>query len=83
MKLTATHIERLLADIEQRLGSPERRVLRLPVVYDPGEQGKEKALAKLAADYPGRYAGLTVEDLHWSDELPEGEGYCRASSRTS
>ena len=72
MKLTATHIERLLADIERRIGPPARRMLRPPVVYvyDPGEQGKEKALAKLAADYPGRYAGLTVEDLHWSDELP-------------
>ena len=69
MKLTATHIERLLAGIEQRLGRPALRVLRV-LVYDPGEQGKEKALAKLAADRPEKYAGLTVENLPWSDDLP-------------
>jgi hypothetical protein len=70
MKLTTTHIERLLADIERRIGPPARRVLRLPVVYDPGGQGKEKALAKLAADYPERYAHLTIKDLLWNDDLP-------------
>jgi hypothetical protein len=78
MKPTAGHIERLLAAIERRIGPPARRMLRLPPVYDPGGLSKKKALAKLAADYPKKYAGLTVEDLPWIDDLPALQAKAKA-----
>ena len=69
MKPTALHIERWLNDVETRLVPPERPllVLSLPLVYKARD--KEKALARLAARYPDRFAGLTVEDINWSDDL--------------
>jgi hypothetical protein len=30
---------------------------------------KEKALAEVAARYPDAFAGRTVEDINWSDDL--------------
>ena len=67
MKPTALHIERWLNDVEARLVPPQRRVLQV-IVYDAGRD-KEKALAGLAALYPDRFAGRTVEDFDWSDDL--------------
>src|SRR5512133_2290216 len=68
MKLTALHIERWLSDVETRLVPPERPLLVLQVlVYEARD--KEKALAGLAALYPDRFAGRTVEDFDWSDDL--------------
>ena len=68
MKLTALHIERWLSEVETRLVPPERPLLVLQVlVYEARD--KEKALAGLAALYPDRFAGRTVEDFDWSDDL--------------
>ena len=69
MKPTVNSIERWLSDVETRLVPPERPplVLSLPPVYQVRD--KEKALARLAASYPDRFAGLTVEDINWSDDL--------------
>ena len=68
MKPTATLIERWLDDVEARLVPPERPLLlKLPVVYEAKD--KEKALARLAASDPDRFAGRTVEDINWSDDL--------------
>jgi hypothetical protein len=60
MKLTASHIEQWLNDVQARLVSPSRRVLQVKV-YEARD--KEKALAGLAALYPDRFAGRTVEDF--------------------
>jgi hypothetical protein len=66
MKLTAPHIEQWLNDIQARLVSPSRRVLQVKV-YEA--RNKEKALAEVAARYPDAFAGRTVEDINWSDDL--------------
>jgi hypothetical protein len=69
VKPTVNNIERWLSDVETRLVPPERPPLglSLPPVYQARD--KEKALARLAALYPDRFAGLTVEDINWSDDL--------------
>jgi hypothetical protein len=65
---TVNNIERWLSDVETRLVPPERPLLVLQVlVYEARD--KEKALAGLAALYPDRFAGRTVEDFDWSDDL--------------
>jgi hypothetical protein len=66
MKLTAPHIEQWLNDVQARLVSPSRRVLQVKV-YEARD--KEKALAEVAARYPDAFAGRTVEDINWSDDL--------------
>jgi hypothetical protein len=67
MKLTALHIERWLSDVETRLVPPERPLLVLQVlVYEARD--KEKALAELADRYPA-FAGRTVKDLNWTDDM--------------
>jgi hypothetical protein len=38
------------------------------VVFEVGEN-KERTLAELAAGNPDRFAGRTVEDIHWSDDM--------------
>jgi hypothetical protein len=66
MKPTALHIERWLDGVEARIVPPERRVLQVKV-YEARD--KEKALAEVAARYPDAFAGRTVEDINWSDDL--------------
>src|SRR5262249_29193730 len=66
MKPTALHIERALDGLEARVVRPERRVLQVKV-YEARD--KEKALAEVAARYPDAFAGRTVEDINWSDDL--------------
>jgi hypothetical protein len=68
---TVPRLEQWLDDIEHRLEvreAPEKRWLTI-TVYDPGPNDKKKALARLAAKYPERYAGLTVQDIPWNDDL--------------
>jgi hypothetical protein len=63
-------IEQWLDDVEHRLEAqraPRKVVLQL-TVYDTHGDDKEKALARLAANYPEEYAGLTVQDLPWADD---------------
>jgi hypothetical protein len=67
MKPTAIRIERWLDDVEARFVPPSRKVLQV-LVYDAAED-KEKALAELAARNPDAFAGCTIEDLNWSDDL--------------
>jgi len=67
MKFTAAHIERWLSNIETRLIPPARKRLQVKV-YEAAED-KERALADLAARYPDAFAGRTVEDINWSDDM--------------
>jgi hypothetical protein len=66
MKPTALHIERWLSNVEARLVPPPLRVLQVKVY---AARDKEKALAEVAARYPDAFAGRTVEDINWSDDL--------------
>jgi hypothetical protein len=66
MKPTTSRIERWLSNVEARLISPQRKCLRVKV-YEAKD--KEKALAELAARTPDAFAGRTVEDLNWSDDM--------------
>jgi hypothetical protein len=66
MKPTAPRIERWLSDVEARLVPPQRKVLKI-TVYEA--EDKEKALAELAARNPNAFAGRTVEDISWSDDM--------------
>jgi hypothetical protein len=66
MKPTALHIERWLSNVEARLVPPPRKILEV-TVYEAVED-REKALAELADRYPA-FAGRTVKDLNWTDDM--------------
>jgi hypothetical protein len=66
MKATALRIERWLSNIEAGLVPPQRKRLRV-IVHRAVD--KERALAELAARNPDAFAGRTVEDINWSDDM--------------
>jgi hypothetical protein len=69
MKPTVSHIERLLAKIEDAVPRPRKPVLTV-IIHELREgESREKVFAEMAARYPQNVAGKTVDDFNWSDDL--------------
>jgi hypothetical protein len=64
MKMRASRIERMLANVEATLVPPPRKCLRAIVHGDDEAEAKAKALAEHLARHP-EDAGRTVEDFNW------------------